>query len=261
MNDELSPQARSLLARAKRASSPSSDDEAKVLASLAATLPSGASAAGAAKIGASTGAGASGIAPLSAVKLLIICVAAVGTGVVGTIVVRHQASPPQATTLATGSSIPSQSAEPPPLPATVVPVSAPVESAPEAKGPPEARPTALQPPVRARPVAEVTTPRTSTRASGAATVDRCDLSAELSSLRQAQALLTSAPAEALNVLEGWQRDCAHGSLFEERLAVRALAMCSLPTRHEAGRALLLELRTRFPASPSIERVARQCAGP
>jgi hypothetical protein len=86
------------------------------------------------------------------------------------------------------------------------------------------------------------------------------LNAELSTLRHAQALLSRTPSEAFEVLEAWQRDCPRGALSEERLAVRALALCA-QSKREAGRALLVELRTRFPTSPALERVDRQCAGP
>ena len=49
-------------------------------------------------------------------------------------------------------------------------------------------------------------------------------------------------------------------LIEERLALRALALCAQQAP-EAGLSTLLELRTRFPASPSLERVERACTQP
>ena len=90
--------------------------------------------------------------------------------------------------------------------------------------------------------------------------DPCALSAELSRVRQAQALLPTTPRETVALLEAWQRQCPRGGLIEERLALRALALCAQQAP-EAGLSTLLELRTRFPASPSLERVERACTQP
>ncbi|MDP1824977.1 MAG: hypothetical protein Q8L48_17095 [Archangium sp.] len=297
---ELSPTARGLLARAKAASSPTRDDQARVLASLAATLPStGAGATAAAKL--STGAGASGFSQVSTVKLLIAFVTAAGTGAVGTSVLHRELSgPPPATArtrvvaarpaevspppraepgpVARAEARPAGAAQAPPgtpgdTPAAAQP--APTPPLPAGDSRPAADPTSLavaanvglsphagRPPPTVDGLAPEAVAGPDSRESRAETspVDPCDLSAELSTLRRAQVLLPAAPSDVVELLESWQRDCPRGELFEERLAVRALALCAQAKR-EAGRALLLELRTRFPSSPSIERVDRQCALP
>jgi hypothetical protein len=79
-------------------------------------------------------------------------------------------------------------------------------------------------------------------------------------VRRAQALLVSTPRDAVSVLDAWERDCPAGTLVEERLALRALALCAQPDR-EPGRATLRALRARFPSSPALERVERSCNTP
>ncbi|MFZ5443172.1 MAG: hypothetical protein ACOZQL_24400 [Myxococcota bacterium] len=90
--------------------------------------------------------------------------------------------------------------------------------------------------------------------------DPCALPVELARVRRAQALLVSSPRDALSVLDVWERDCARGTLVEERLALRALALCAQHER-DLGRAILRDLRARFPTSPALERVDRACAAP
>lgn len=90
--------------------------------------------------------------------------------------------------------------------------------------------------------------------------DPCDLEAELRLVRGVQAKLEAAPAESLALLDDWARSCPRGALTEERLALRALALCASGARQQ-GATALLELRVRFPASPSLARVEGACAPP
>jgi hypothetical protein len=73
----------------------------------------------------------------------------------------------------------------------------------------------------------------------------------------AQKALEADPAAALAALDGFDQRCHEGTLVEERLATRALALC-LGGQKDAGRAVAEQLAARFGASPSLPRVRQAC---
>jgi hypothetical protein len=76
-------------------------------------------------------------------------------------------------------------------------------------------------------------------------------------LRDARAQLKGDPEKALNTLDRHAQLHPHGTLAEEQLAARALALCSLGRTAEA-RAVMAKLERVAPRSPHLLRVKSSC---
>jgi hypothetical protein len=86
-----------------------------------------------------------------------------------------------------------------------------------------------------------------------------DLAAELALLRRARAALTGGtPAEALPLLDEFERRFGAGHLAEEGALLRVQALCDSGARARA-RAAAEQLVRRFPDSPHAPTAARVCA--
>lgn len=85
--------------------------------------------------------------------------------------------------------------------------------------------------------------------------------AETNALREAHAELRAGHgAKALQLLDEQLLRFRGGTLEQERVATRVLALCQLGLRAEAQEALAALERT-FPASPLLSRVRAACASP
>jgi hypothetical protein len=106
-------------------------------------------------------------------------------------------------------------------------------------------------PVRARNKAE-TAPE-----SGAALASD-SLAEEVRMLRSARAALDRGdPMQALRLVDAHETRFHRGTLYEERLAARVLALCALG-RADAARAAAQELEHAAPRSPHLPRVRASC---
>lgn len=86
-----------------------------------------------------------------------------------------------------------------------------------------------------------------------------DLAAELALLRRARAALTGgAPADALPLLDEFERRFGAGHLAEEGALLRVQALCDSGSPARA-RAAAEQFARRFPDSPHASKVARTCA--
>jgi hypothetical protein len=229
-----------------------SSDRVRVRAALAATLP----AAGAAAAGASAG---------GALKLVVFGVSvAVGSlGVLGGAGVVRAQKPPEPKRVAVAAkpavvvrAEPSPEPEVGPAPAVEEPVvaaaAAPAAAAPRARRAPQAPAHTADvapapPPPMPRPAAQP----------AAAPPSPCAPEAELAVVQRAQQWLHSSPLEALRQLDGFDERCPDGTLVEERLATRAIALC-LGERADEGRAALAKLESKNPSSPALMRVREAC---
>lgn len=92
-------------------------------------------------------------------------------------------------------------------------------------------------------------------------VTRDELDAEIRLLRAARAALESGAAErALAILDQHAEGYPRGTLAQERLATRALALCALG-RVQAARTAVRELSRLSPSSPHLARLRASCAAP
>jgi hypothetical protein len=92
-------------------------------------------------------------------------------------------------------------------------------------------------------------------------VSRDALDAEIRLLRAARAALDNGAAErALSILDAHAERYPRGTLLQEQLATRALALCALD-RAPAARAVLRELSLHSPSSPHLARLRSSCAWP
>jgi uncharacterized protein HemY len=92
-------------------------------------------------------------------------------------------------------------------------------------------------------------------------VTRDSLDGEVRLLRAARAALDSgAPERALSILAQHEERHPRGTLVQERLATRALALCALG-RVTAARAAVRTLMRAAPGSPHLSRLQASCAWP
>jgi hypothetical protein len=86
------------------------------------------------------------------------------------------------------------------------------------------------------------------------------LAEEVRLLRDARAALDRGdPSRALVSLDAHASRFLHGTLYEERLATRVLALCAMG-RIEAARVAAEELERAAPRSPHLGRVRASCIG-
>jgi hypothetical protein len=257
MNDELSPDARTLLAEARASYSPDSQRIAAVRAALdvrLGALPAQGSGGGLP--------GRTGSAAVHAIALGV--VAAALAGGVASLALRHEKARTPVPTAAASTPVQhgpragSPGIEPPapsPVPSTANGDAAPalaVSDLPIAR-PPRGPVRSKEPPPPEAPRVEPT-PLPSP-------VDSDDsLAREVSLLRAARAALDGGHAEqAIALLQRHAMLWPRGVLAEERLATQVFAMCALGRVTEAG-TKARELEDLAPHSPHLARVRTSCAG-
>lgn len=251
---ELTPEARSLLAGARDFPARSAEDRARVREALRARL-----AAEAPPVAAVPPATATPAA--SALRKFGPRAGLAGTVLVAALLgplayyASHRGAPARVEPTATATSVTSvavTSANSSTTAATVAPVASnelriPTPNAQAGSSPERSAPDA--PSASARPRA---TALARTRPSVA---PESTLAAELALLRPAR---SSAPAQALALLDEHARRYPRGVLAEERQAQRIVALCGLGRRDEATTALAAFERA-YPQSPHTQRARRACA--
>jgi hypothetical protein len=258
---ELSKEARELLAGLGDADGPSAAQTSRIKRKLGVGLGAGSSlliasgTAGAVKLGAAGGTAAAagaklGGAGISGLVSMFVLGAAAGVGVsTTTAVVRNLASPPAPAMVTTATS----SAERP-LPVRARPGSAPVAAATAGDHAPPLSAAAPAPlaPVRApAPVAALAEVPPSIALEPT-------LGPELELVIAAKRELAAGrPAQALAVVERLGREFPNGTLREERMLLRVLALCALgqiePARHQTR-----EFAVLAPRSPLLPRLEQSC---
>jgi hypothetical protein len=240
MND-LSVEAKALVARARDADGPGPERRARVKRAVAAALIGASASLGTAGTVAAAGSAAKSALTASSVALWLGMGAAIGTVVsVPSLVVRLTQSEP----LAHSSAPVTRPAPVLDQPAANTPVT-PLKEPLAATGAPDT--TTL-----ARPEAKALT--------SAAPVDAGpSLTDETRLLEAAQRELASGRARsALSLLEEHERRFPAGALGEERTAARVLSLCALGRGEEARRTATTFLETS-PRSPLIPRLRGSCA--
>ena len=287
MND-LSPEARALLELASGEDSPTRDDRVRIRRALAASITAGAlasSAPAAASTKAALGAAAGASGTLAKSTVGIWLALGVVAGLAGSAAVFVGApKAPSASSAQDHGTVRTKT------PALSQPITPP--AAPESPEPPEATPgaaaTRLEPappvaPQIARPTNTPSLPQPAHAAAASGVSDAVHgaapppaapspaaplpaASPAVTSLGPETALLESARAAlgrgdapgALALLERHEREFPTGTLVEERLAAKVLALCSLGRRDEAARAASRLLRMS-PNSPLRARILDSCA--
>jgi hypothetical protein len=252
---DLSPEDRAFIDLARRAPGPTRADRARVRRAITAAAPlAGLSAAASTKAAS---------ASVGLAKLSLVFVAAVGTGagVVASAIAIHRATlNPPAAPLARPRPVVEA---PVGLPAPQLELAAPIERAPtdEPPGLPKPNPPRTAAIAKRQPVAPPAKHNTPAVLPASPPDSnppaRCTVETEASVLMRAQHLLTSAPRESLENLDGLERDCPGGELVEERHAARALALCALGRKDE-GLAQLEWLLHNTPSSPALPRLRNAC---
>lgn len=241
----LGPDARSLIAAADGADDPSSADEARVRAKLAARLAVAAGTGIAATTAAKTATASAGTAATTTLAAKIAIGVAVVSATTGTAVLYERSTHHDAPTVvevprpkvfsplvssATASPIPSPSAAP-------VPSSPMVTSVTSSK---------IAPPPPPKP-------------KSTAMVANDTIAEEASLLRAAHAALASGDgATAMTSLDEHARRFPRGALTEEREAARVMALCAQGRASEA-RASASAFVSANPRSPFAAQVRRSCA--
>jgi hypothetical protein len=256
-HDELSPDARALLAEVRGADDPSADDRARVRRTLMATIAgttAGLAASGAASSAAASSAGTAVTLSLGAKIAAVVLVGATAIG--GTIAAapwdEEEPAPvvePQAPARARRSE-PRAAIEPAP----VAPVAPAVEDAPIEEVV-EAAPIEIAAPVRVEGRVRTAAPEPEEQAP---LPSPSTLAEEVGLLRAAQSALNGGDHElALSRLSEHARRFPNGSMAEERDAARVLALCRAGRMDEA-RALAQRFLRERPSSPLAARVRASC---
>jgi hypothetical protein len=285
---ELDSEEEQILARTRRAFSPSDADAARVLraTSLALGLPvsgavcanaaahAGATASGGANAAASTG--VAKLSPLTAAAgkwlagLAVVCAAAGGGYVYGFRAGREVSQREAAAAVATtatpaNATLKPTSAPPDPTRATPTPAIAVRSLSDSAHAASTAPAPATAPQPSAAAENAVTRDAPPARSLGAkppvaasTQAHAQSLQAELRALRRVESSLREGKAElALRVLTQLDRDFPRGQMLEERAAAWALARCTGARSHEVAN----EFNQRHPGSVYAERVLAACDAP
>lgn len=269
MKDELSQEARRLLATARASYSPEEPRIASVRAAIDAQIAAPVVSGSEAHLpgGAGTAAGAAASPGLVGLGLVTAVLVAGGAALV---VWRHQPAPTLAVQVATAvpalavpapavAAAAKQAPEPSPSLPTVNAEALPT-AAPSSAQPPSALAAQARSPLRAHPSRkEAQAPAPVENAPAAQAGPDDSLARETSLLRSARAALDAGDAErALALLGRHAQLWPEGVLAEERLATKVLALCALgrvaQARETAG-----ELESLAPASPHLARVRSSCA--
>jgi hypothetical protein len=257
MNDELSPDAKTLLAEVRASYSPDPRRIAAVRAALDVRL--GAPPAQ------GSGGGLLGPTGAAAHPLALGVIAAALAGGVLTLALRHEKAPAPVPTLT--ASTPNQTSPRVAPPGIEPPAQSPVRSAANGDGPPALAvsdlPIARPPrsPLRSKgDVQPPEPPRVESTPPPSPDDSDDSLAREVSLLRAARAALDGGRAEqALTLLQRHALLWPRGVLVEERLATQVFAMCALGRVTEAA-AKARELEGLAPHSPHLARVRTSCAG-
>jgi hypothetical protein len=238
--DELSREARALLAEARRAYDPDPGAADRVLAKVMAAAQAPVISSAALAKGAS---GASGFS-LKATVFAGLVLAAAGAVFVGG-GLRETPHEPAAVAASPAPPIAHVEAAPPPAPPAEA-VTAPAVAAPEAEPAPRPEPAAqVAAPARRRASNEAAPP---------------DLAEELRLLREAQSALSAGRGgEALALLRDHQRAFPRTQFRQERDAIRILALCDTG-RDDAARRLAVRFLAHAGRSPMAGAVRESCAG-
>ncbi len=244
--EPLSPAARAFLAMAKRGEAPSAADQERVQAALLAALtaPIPSDVPSPSKSPSPKGAAASLLGrsvPMPRVlgALAVVFAAGVATGhaVTRSSTVTHVLRPPVVTTLAT-------------KPSEVAAAASPIATAKDAA--PERLPSAAT----GAPGLGAKALHSASSLPSASVVPSLDADEARSILRAKRSLSAGDPGQALRELEVHERTYPHGTLSEERDALRVLALCAMGRPEGAGeRARFLGSR---PLSPYFARVQSAC---
>lgn len=241
--DDLSPEARALLDRARTGDDPSTDDRARVLQTISASIATSAAVLGAAKTAMAATQTSSAAASAAATKSAAVSFAVwlgigavAGTAVTGAAIVatRHPEAPA------------AQVAEMPAATPRSVPGARPLPGIAE-----QTAVSAPDVPVHADDPAA--------RAPQRAAASASPLAEETRLLETARAALSRGDGRsALAALERHGERFPNGALMEERLASRVFAFCAVGQPAEAARAAAELLRVA-PSSPLRSRVLDSCA--
>ena len=230
----LSPRARKILADARKLGPPA-ESKAEVRHAVASSVAAGVTVAALEATASSLGVTAAGATASGKGTLALAMVwgsAGIATGVAVT-----------AVTLAVLPTAP-----PRPLPATSIALG--VASAP-ATGVPEPETSAAPAPAPPATSASVAEPVAFPR--------RPSVAEELRLLAQARAALRDGdPGRALALADQHDARFGAGTMAEEALAARILALCALG-RFEEGRSATVQLERTAPTSPQLDRVRAACA--
>ena len=291
MND-LSPEARALLELASGEDSPTGEDRVRVRRALAASISAGAlasSAPAAASTKAALGAaaGASGTLAKSTVGIWLVVGAVAGLAGSAAVFVGTRAKSPSTTSAQEHGVVPAKTPAPaqpatpaaaPESPQITPSAAAPqLEAAQPAPAPQSARTTNNAGPLLPRashasavsgvseavhvasPPLTAPTPPPPAAPPPPAPPAVTSLGPETALLESARAALGRGDApSALALLERHEREFPTGTLVEERLAAKVLALCSLGRRDEAARSASRLLRMS-PNSPLRARILDSCA--
>lgn len=256
MNDELSPDAKTMLAEVRASYSPDPRRIAAVRAALDVRL--GALPAQ------GSGGGLSGPTGVAAHPLALGVIAAALAGGVLTLALRHEKVRAPVPTIA--ASTPSQTSLRIAPPGIEPAAQSPVRSAANGDGPPALAvsdlPIARPPrsPLRSKDMQQPESPRVEATPPPSPDDSDDSLAREVSLLRAARAALDGGHAEqALTLLQRHALLWPRGVLAEERLATQVFAMCALGRIAEAA-AKARELEGLAPHSPHLARVRTSCAG-
>jgi hypothetical protein len=256
MNDELSPDAKTLLAEVRASYSPDPRRIAAVRAALDVRL-------GAVPAQASGG-GLPGPTGAAAHPLALGVIAAALAGGILTLALSYQKA--RAPVPALTASAPHQTSLRVAPPGIEPPAQSPVRAAANGDGPPALAvsdlPIARPPrsPVRSKDVQPPEPPRVESTPVPSPDDSDDSLAREVLLLRAARAALDGGHAEqALTLLQRHALLWPRGILAEERLATQVFAMCALGRVTEAA-AKARELEGLAPHSPHLARVRTSCAG-
>lgn len=252
---ELTPEARSLLAGARDFPARSAEDRARVREALRARLAAEAPPVAAVPPRTATPAA-------SALRKFGPRAGLAGTALVAALLgplayyASHRGAPATVEPTATATSVTTATgASPGTTAATVAPVASNEVSIPMPNAQASASPEPSEPGAPSASAAPVR-PRAPALARARPSVaPESTLAAELALLRPAR---SSAPAQALALLDEHARRYPRGVLAEERQAQRIVALCGLGRRDEATTALAAFERA-YPQSPHTQRARRACA--
>jgi hypothetical protein len=240
--NDRSPAAEQLLARARRGTEPSLVDERRVRSRLHARV-----LAAPLLLGARSAHAFASASKLSAAKLLLALGVCGGTAVVAGVALKHgfgaqNQAPSGARVL---SSARPAAAQPAPLPAPIGRAQL-ADSVPQIEVP--------------APIVAVPVPVVKRPASGASPVlslSPQDMQLEIAGLQRAQQLLhAGSAAQAVTALDQLARQVPLGALMEERDATRVIALCTLGRAQAAGVDAFL---ARYPNSVHSGRVRTACS--
>ena len=240
----LSDEARRIVDDARAAYGPSDGDRARVGAILPLHLAAAAGAAAAASTGSSAAAAPASVLAGKSVVLGLTALVVVGGASAGYWWWRNEGRGPRTPSVAS---------------AVLTPAARPTNQPDSPHSPPPATVKEMQPaaPARANRRRSALAARPIS-AKAVLSEPGPDVAGEIALLNEAQRALASGQADrALQLLDRHAREFPRGSLAEERVAARVIALCALG-RVTAARAETAAFVRQSPESPLVERVRAAC---